>query len=125
MLRTYISAPITSGDDKEKMRENCLKGVALAKRFMSPEKSVFCPHAFALHLLDETLEGSLTHKQLLDMDTAWLHMAHYAVFGRGWQHSKGCRVEHSYAKIHHLQCWYEREDGSFGTREEESASPGV
>lgn len=99
MARIYVSLPI-SGQDEQKQREHADLTKAMLSRAGQEVITPFDVYAGKGAIYPDYISADL--RALWDCDTIYLC--------EGWQFSKGCTIEATYARIYGKQFMYERQD---------------
>lgn len=99
-MRIYISIPI-SGHDPEEQRA---KAERFAKDIVALGHSPVNP--FDISEPPEHFDEKQRYAYFMSLDIADLLMSAAAYFSRGWEQSKGCRLEHAAAEIYGLKIFY-------------------
>lgn len=99
-MRIYISIPIT-GHDLEEQR-------AKAERFAKDIDAIGHDpiNPFDCSTPPEHFDEKQKTAYYMGFDIADLLLSDAAYFSRGWEQSKGCRLEHAAAEIYGLKIYY-------------------
>jgi nucleoside 2-deoxyribosyltransferase len=99
----YISHPYSAPSYRE-MRANVHKAAQLAAACMDHGWSFINPignsHSVAKHI-------ERTHADWILLDLELIDRSDAVIMAKGWEKSKGCRAEHSYALSKNIKIFYE------------------
>lgn len=100
-MKIYISIPI-SGHDPEEQR-------AKAERFAKDIDAIYHDpiNPFDVSAPPEWLNDKEKYAYYMGEDIKELLLCDAVYFSRGWEQSKGCRLEHAAAEIYGLKIFYE------------------
>lgn len=100
-MRIYISIPITGHDPEEQKA----KAERFAKDIDAIGHDPFNP--FSIPEATSHVSEQAKYAHFMGEDIKELLMCDAAYFSRGWEQSKGCRLEHAAAEIYGLKIFYE------------------
>lgn len=105
MEAVYVSGPI-SHPDPEQMQRNLMRGSEIGARLYEQGKAPFIPHANAQHMREYT---PMVWKDFMRIDLKLLKRSDSIYLMKGWEGSRGCRIEAFMAKRWNMPIYYEDE----------------